>query len=93
MSRSFIELVASKQYWEKVMSHLQTRVTGSSCGTWYPLRHSAGQVDPTVAVPGIEMHTGKMTVVEATEFFVNEGYQVRPWQRSRPSAVHSTLKQ
>lgn len=32
MSRSFIELVASKQYWEKVMSHLQTRVTGSSCG-------------------------------------------------------------
>ncbi len=31
-----------------------------------------------MAVPGIEMHTGKMTVVEATEFFVNEGYQVRP---------------
>jgi uncharacterized protein (DUF885 family) len=29
-------------------------------------------------VAGIEMHTGKMTVEEATEFFVKEGYQVRP---------------
>ena len=27
---------------------------------------------------GIQMHTGKMTVEEATEFFVKEGYQVRP---------------
>jgi uncharacterized protein (DUF885 family) len=29
-------------------------------------------------IAGIEMHTGKMTVDEATEFFVKEGYQVRP---------------
>ena len=29
-------------------------------------------------IAGIEMHTGKMTVAEATDFFVNEGYQVRP---------------
>jgi uncharacterized protein (DUF885 family) len=29
-------------------------------------------------IAGIEMHTGKMTVVEATEFFVHEGHQVRP---------------
>jgi uncharacterized protein (DUF885 family) len=27
---------------------------------------------------GIQMHTGKMTVEEAVEFFVKEGYQVRP---------------
>jgi uncharacterized protein (DUF885 family) len=29
-------------------------------------------------IAGIEMHTGKMTVPEATEFFVKEGFQVRP---------------
>jgi hypothetical protein len=29
-------------------------------------------------IAGIQMHTGKMTVEEATEFFVKEGYQVRP---------------
>src|SRR2546423_8618684 len=29
-------------------------------------------------IAGIEMHTGKMTVAEATELFVKEGYQVRP---------------
>lgn len=29
-------------------------------------------------IAGIEMHTGKMTMAEATEFFVKEGYQVRP---------------
>ena len=29
-------------------------------------------------IVGIQMHTGKMTVEQATEFFVKEGYQVRP---------------
>jgi len=29
-------------------------------------------------IAGIQMHTGKMTVEEATDFFVKEGYQVRP---------------
>jgi hypothetical protein len=29
-------------------------------------------------IAGIQMHTGKMTVNEATEFFVKEGFQVRP---------------
>ena len=29
-------------------------------------------------IAGIQMHTGKMTVAEATEFFVKEGHQVRP---------------
>jgi uncharacterized protein (DUF885 family) len=29
-------------------------------------------------IVGIEMHTGKMTVEEAVEYFVKEGYQVRP---------------
>ncbi|MBZ5620276.1 MAG: DUF885 domain-containing protein [Acidobacteriia bacterium] len=29
-------------------------------------------------VAGIQMHTGKMTVEQAIEFFVKEGYQVRP---------------
>jgi uncharacterized protein (DUF885 family) len=29
-------------------------------------------------IAGIQMHTGKMTVEEAVEFFVKEGYQVRP---------------
>ena len=29
-------------------------------------------------IAGIQMHTGKMTVDEAVEFFVKEGYQVRP---------------
>ena len=29
-------------------------------------------------IAGIEMHTGKMTMQQATEFFVKEGYQVRP---------------
>jgi uncharacterized protein (DUF885 family) len=29
-------------------------------------------------IAGIQMHTGQMTVEEATEFFVKEGYQVRP---------------
>lgn len=29
-------------------------------------------------IAGIQMHTGKMTVEQATEFFVKEGYQVRP---------------
>ncbi|HXK07674.1 MAG TPA: DUF885 domain-containing protein, partial [Verrucomicrobiae bacterium] len=29
-------------------------------------------------IAGIQMHTGTMTVDEATEFFVKEGYQVRP---------------
>jgi uncharacterized protein (DUF885 family) len=29
-------------------------------------------------IAGIRMHTGKMTVAEAVEFFVKEGYQVRP---------------
>src|SRR5579871_1416932 len=29
-------------------------------------------------IAGIRMHTGKMTVEQAVEFFVKEGYQVRP---------------
>jgi len=29
-------------------------------------------------IAGIEMHTGKMTLEQATDFFVNEGYQTRP---------------
>jgi uncharacterized protein (DUF885 family) len=29
-------------------------------------------------IAGIQMHTGKMTVEQAVEFFVKEGYQVRP---------------
>jgi uncharacterized protein (DUF885 family) len=29
-------------------------------------------------IAGIQMHTGKMTMEEAVEFFVTEGYQVRP---------------
>jgi uncharacterized protein (DUF885 family) len=29
-------------------------------------------------IAGIQMHTGKMTMDEATEFFVKEGHQVRP---------------
>ena len=29
-------------------------------------------------IAGIQMHTGNMTVPEATEVFINEGYQVRP---------------
>jgi uncharacterized protein (DUF885 family) len=29
-------------------------------------------------IAGIEMHTGQMTVEQATEFFVKEGFQVRP---------------
>jgi uncharacterized protein (DUF885 family) len=29
-------------------------------------------------IVGIQMHTGKMTVEQAAEFFVKEGYQVRP---------------
>jgi uncharacterized protein (DUF885 family) len=29
-------------------------------------------------IVGIEMHTGKMTLDQAQEFFVNEGYQTRP---------------
>lgn len=29
-------------------------------------------------IAGIEMHTGKMTLEQAVEFFVTEGYQVRP---------------
>jgi uncharacterized protein (DUF885 family) len=29
-------------------------------------------------IVGIQMHTGKMTVDEAVEYFVTEGYQVRP---------------
>src|SRR2546423_12942282 len=29
-------------------------------------------------IAGIQMHTGKMTVEQAMEFFVKEGYQVRP---------------
>ena len=29
-------------------------------------------------IAGIQMHTGKMTVDQALEFFVKEGYQVRP---------------
>ncbi len=29
-------------------------------------------------IAGIEMHTGKMTVEQATDFFVKEGYQPRP---------------
>jgi len=29
-------------------------------------------------IAGIQMHTGRMTVEEAVEFFVKEGYQVRP---------------
>ena len=29
-------------------------------------------------IVGIQMHTGKMTLAEGTEFFVKEGYQVRP---------------
>ncbi|MEO8593840.1 MAG: DUF885 domain-containing protein [Candidatus Solibacter sp.] len=29
-------------------------------------------------IVGIQMHTGKMTMAEAVEFFVKEGYQVRP---------------
>ncbi len=29
-------------------------------------------------IAGIQMHTGKMTMQEAIEFFVKEGYQVRP---------------
>jgi len=29
-------------------------------------------------IAGIQMHTGKMTIDQARDFFVNEGYQVRP---------------
>jgi uncharacterized protein (DUF885 family) len=29
-------------------------------------------------IAGIQMHTGRMTVEEAVEFFIKEGYQVRP---------------
>ncbi|HJT88736.1 MAG TPA: DUF885 domain-containing protein [Bryobacteraceae bacterium] len=29
-------------------------------------------------IAGIEMHTGKMTLEQAMDFFVNEGYQTRP---------------
>ena len=29
-------------------------------------------------IAGIQMHTGKMTMEQARDFFVNEGYQVRP---------------
>ncbi len=29
-------------------------------------------------IVGIQMHTGKMTIDQAIEFFVKEGYQVRP---------------
>ena len=29
-------------------------------------------------IAGIQMHTGKMTIEQARDFFVNEGYQVRP---------------
>ena len=29
-------------------------------------------------IAGIQMHTGKMTMEQAVEFFVKEGYQVRP---------------
>lgn len=29
-------------------------------------------------IAGIQMHTGKMTMEQATDFFVKEGYQVRP---------------
>ena len=29
-------------------------------------------------IAGIQMHTGRMTMEEAQEFFVKEGYQVRP---------------
>jgi uncharacterized protein (DUF885 family) len=29
-------------------------------------------------IAGIQMHTGKLTMQQATEFFVKEGYQVRP---------------
>jgi uncharacterized protein (DUF885 family) len=29
-------------------------------------------------IAGIQMHTGKMTLEQAVEFFVKEGYQVRP---------------
>ena len=29
-------------------------------------------------IAGIQMHTGKMTIEQAVEFFVKEGYQVRP---------------
>ncbi len=29
-------------------------------------------------IAGIQMHTGKMTMEQALEFFVKEGYQVRP---------------
>ena len=48
--------------------------------------------------PGLEMHTGKMTLDQATDFFVKEGYQVRPvaemeaqarHQRSDVSGVHA----
>ncbi len=29
-------------------------------------------------IAGIQMHTGKMTIEQARDFFVSEGYQVRP---------------
>ena len=29
-------------------------------------------------IAGLQMHTGKMTMEQATEFFVKEGFQVRP---------------
>ncbi len=41
-------------------------------------------------IAGIKMHTGQMTVDEAVEFFVKEGYQVRPWPRRKPSAAPPT---
>ena len=37
-------------------------------------------------IVGIEMHTGKMTLEQGQEFFVKEGFQVRPSPRSKPGA-------
>ena len=43
-------------------------------------------------IVGIEMHTGKMTLEQGQEFFVKEGFQVRPSPRSKPSAVRPTRR-
>ena len=39
-------------------------------------------------IVGIRLHTKGMTVAEAEEFFVKEGYQSRPVARSETQARH-----
>ena len=39
-------------------------------------------------IVGIQMHTGKMTLEQAKDFFVKEGYQPRADRRQRSQARH-----